>query len=95
MERTIYTYVDNIELYLQEEHVSMICHSGSNDAECRVVAAMPYISEQLKNTSDSVIKDAIESYGIEIGQKSEAELREYLVWIAAWNIFDDEEYMAA
>lgn len=56
---------------------------------------MPYISEQLKNTSDSVIKDAIESYGIEIGQKSEAELREYLVWIAAWNIFDDEEYMAA
>lgn len=95
MERTIYTYVDNIELYLQEEHVSMICHSGNNDTECRVVAAMPYIVEQLSHRSIEDISQAIESYGIELNNKEPNTLYDYMVWIAAWNIFDDEEYQAA
>ena len=95
MERLFYTYVDNVELYLHAEDVAMICHSGSNDAECRAVAAMPYMVEHLKRISYATMMDAIESYGIELDNKDLPNLYDYMVWIAAWNIFDDEEYRAA
>lgn len=95
MSNVYYTYVDNVELYLHAEHVAMICHSGSNDAECRYVANLPYMSEQLKRISYTAMMDAIESYGIELNDKTITDLYDYMVWLAAWNIFDEEEYQAA
>ena len=95
MERRLYTYVDNVELYLHAEDVAMICHSGSNDAECREVSSMPYMVEQLNRISYDTMMDAIESYGIELEDKDLPDLYDYMVWIAAWNIFDEEEYQAA
>lgn len=87
-----FTYIEGIELGISKDDVSLICHSGSNDDEVAKVANKKYIKEQLKRYSDEKLIEAIgyvitdDLTDIDTRQKKE----EYIVWIAAWNIFDEQ-----
>ena len=82
-----------IELMLKGEDVNSICQIGPNDYESSQVTRKPYVQEQLKDKSDDFLRGIIRCYG---GTEEDYETREdlemFLVWSAAWDIFDDDTY---
>lgn len=95
----IYTYLDgigignSIEIGLTKEDVEYICHSGSNDDEVSEVTEKEYVQTQLKQHTRDKIYNIVdyqlagETNDIDTREKAE----EYIVWLAAWNIFDELE----
>lgn len=92
-----YTYLDgigvgnSIEIGLTKEDVDFICHSGSNDVEVAEVSKKEYIQKQLKGHQfkklHNIVSYRIASDGKDIRTRKQVE--EYIVWLAAWNIFDE------
>lgn len=86
-----FDYIEGIELGLTEEDVNYICHSGSNDSEVAEVTQEYYVQEQLKKYDEDKLMKAVKAYitdnleDIDTRQKKE----EYVVWLVAWNIFDE------
>lgn len=86
-----FDYIEGIELGLAKEDVDYICHSGSNDVEVAEVTRKDYIKKQLKKYTEKQLMNGISAYITDdleqIGTRQKKE--EYIVWIAAWNIFDE------
>lgn len=86
-----YNYIEGVELGLTEEDIVYICNSGSNDLEIAEVTQKDYVQEQLKKYDEEALMQAIKAYitdnleNIDTRQKKE----EYVVWLIAWNIFDE------
>lgn len=94
----LYGYIGgSLELAMTRDMVAQICHSGSNDAAVDAVKEMPEIREQLDAISDEELRRDMRWAGLDMNQAefdslTRPELESYLVWIAAWSIFEDEEY---
>lgn len=89
-----YLYVDgcsNVEFILRGSEVNDICHSGPNDYDVQQVSELPYVQNQLRPLSDDFLRSVMLGYGCEIsGRETRKELEEFLVWSAAWDIFEDD-----
>ena len=82
-----------IELMLKGEDVNSICHIGPNDDESSQVTRKPYVQDQLKDKSDDFLRGIIRSYGLETEKyETRDDLEMFLVWSAAWDIFEEETY---
>lgn len=87
-----YDYIEGIELGLKIEDVEGICHSGPNDADVAEVVKKDYVQEQLKKYTEEQLMKGVSAYitdnldQIDTRQKKE----EYIVWLVAWNIFDEQ-----
>lgn len=84
---------DYMEFMLKGEDVNCICHPGPNDYEAIEVSRKPYVQEQMKDLSDDFLRGFILAYGLEVEKyETREDLESFLVWSAAWDIFDDETY---
>lgn len=84
---------DDIEFMLKGEDVNYICHSGPNDYEALEVSRKTYVQEQMMDLSDDFLRGFIRSYGLEVEEyKTREDLESFLVWSAAWDIFEEESY---
>lgn len=84
-----------LELAMDRDMVAKICHSGSNADEVDEVKEMPEIRKQLDAIPEEdldELKHHLDMNQAEFDSLTRPELESYLVWIAAWNIFEDEEY---
>lgn len=87
-----YDYIEGFELGLAEEDIEFICHSGSNDSEVVEVTQKDYVQEQLRKYDEEALMQAVKAYitdnleDIDTRQKKE----EYVVWLIAWNIFEEQ-----
>ena len=82
-----------IELMIKGEDVNSICNIGPNDYDALQVSRKSYVQEQIKDKSDDFLRGVIDYCG---GTVEDYETREdlemFLVWSAAWDIFEDETY---
>ena len=92
MEKRIWTgRSGRLYLELTEEQVVLICTSGSNDAAVAEVAREGYVGKQLDVIPDRMkIAELLET-GIWDDFSDEGENNERLLWLAAWDIFDEME----
>lgn len=101
-EKQYYAYMEShlsndkyeyIELMLKGSEVNDICHTGPNDYSVGEVVKLDYVQEQIKGKSDDFLRGIIRCCG---GTAEDYETREdlemFLVWSAAWDIFDDDTY---
>lgn len=80
-----------VEFMLRGSEVNDICHTGPNDYDVQQVSKLPYVQNQLRQLSDDFLRGVMLGYGCEIsGRETRKELEEFLVWIAAWDIFEDD-----
>ena len=84
---------ESIEFMLKGSEVNDICHIGPNDYSVGEVIKLDYVQKQTKDKSDDFLRGIICSCG---GTVEDYETREdlemFLVWSAAWDIFEDETY---
>lgn len=91
-----YGYVSGVEaeIVMTGSQVKYICTPGSNDEAVESVVNDPMIKEQLAKISDEQLNNLgwwLTDYtDEEIRNMSRETKEEYLVWTAAWNIFDEE-----
>lgn len=84
---------DDIEFMLKGEDVNYICHSGPNDYEALEVSRKTYVQEQTKDLSDDFLCGVIRACGLEVEEyETREDLESFLVWSAAWDIFEDDTY---
>ena len=84
---------DYVEFMLKGEDVNYTCHSGPNDYEALEVSCKPYVQEQIKDLSDDFLRGFIRAYGLEVEEyETREDLESFLVWSAAWDIFEDDTY---
>lgn len=81
-----------IEIPLTGEQILSICTSGSNDLASEWVSRDEHVAEYMERYSDEQMVNVI----LEYGAWDEKELTnrqqniERLVWLLAWDVFDDE-----
>jgi len=87
-----YTYVGNIEIGLTDEDVeSCAVPCSDNTSACEEVEGKDYINGQLSSYTDAELAEAVKSYAIENTESmTRKELYTYIVWLAAWDIKDDD-----
>ena len=82
-----------IEFMLKGSEVNDICHIGPNDCSVKEALKLDYVRKQIKDKSDDFLRGIVYSY---LGTVEDYETREdlemFLVWSAAWDIFEDETY---
>lgn len=83
-----------IDLALKGCDILDIAQSGDNGPACERVKSEKYVRHQLDKISDEEIRSVLEESGADwseedLQDRNENETR--LLWIAAWNAFDDEE----
>lgn len=84
---------DNIELEIPDELVNSIAQSGDNEEAVNVALEDANIKEQLARYTDKELLSAIDSYAIDLTdeeRKDRKVLEQYVVWLIAWNIADDD-----
>lgn len=87
----LYThYAGNIELSMTLEDAKKCSHQGYCDNDVHEVTQYQYIQEQLKDYLDEDIKEALKEYTIECDNLDRTDMEEYITWIVACNITDDE-----
>lgn len=101
-EKEYYAYMEShlsngkyecIEFMLKGSEVNDICHIGPNDYSVGEVVKLDYVQEQIKDKSDDFLKGIIRSCGLELEEhETREDLEMFLVWSAAWDIFDDDTY---
>lgn len=92
-----FDYLDYLcaEIYLHENDVQEICHSGPNDADVVAVSAKNYVIEQFAKFSDDELFDAVKKLVLydavspEEYPHNRQESIQWLVWHLAWNILDE------
>ena len=92
MEENLIThYVGDIELSMTLEDAHYCSHQGDCDDDVTEVSLKPYIQKQLKEYSNPQLIKALKEYAIEDCDKfNRKQLEEYIVWLIAGNIIDDE-----
>ena len=81
-----------IEFPLTGEQIHCICTSGSNDLASKMVSKDEQVAKWMERYSDEQLKSVI----LEYGAWDEEELTdrqqniERIVWLLAWDVFDDE-----
>lgn len=88
-----YTYLDYLylEIGLEEEDVKAIAQSGSNDEAAEEVSKKQYVIDQLKGSLTRKLIDAVKSLCDDPNVDDRETAIEYIVWIVAWNIAEEEE----
>lgn len=90
-----YTYLDcrefGLEIGVKQSDVSAICNSGDNDADVTEVCTQSYIIDQFNSKTDAELHSAVGYLGDDAKRDSRQEAIEFIVWVAAWNIFDEPE----
>lgn len=84
---------DNIELEIPDELVNSIAQSGDNEEAVNAALENADIKEQLARYTDKELLSAIDSYAIDLTaeeRKNRKVLEQYVVWLIAWNIADDD-----
>lgn len=84
---------DNIELEIPDELVNSIAQSGDNEEAVNAALEDVNIKEQLARYTDKELLSAIDSYAIDLTdeeRKDRKVLEQYVVWLIAWNIADDD-----
>lgn len=83
----------DVEFMLKGSEVNSICHPGPNDCDVIKVLKLDYVQEQLKVLSDEFLQSIIQYYGATIEDyETREDFEMFLVWSAAWDIFEEEEY---
>ncbi len=89
MEIAVFTYIKEIEL--PEHIVDSICVSGANDIAVAEAMELDVIKDQLKDIDSDDLRKELSQYGA----WDEEQLNDHdnnlqrLIWIAAWNIFEE------
>lgn len=101
-EKEYYAYMESrlsdgnykyIHFMLKGDDVNSVCNIGPNDYDAYRVARKDYVQEQIKDKSDDFLRGIIRSYGAtEDDYETREDLEMFLVWGAAWDIFDDKTY---
>ena len=84
-----------IEIGMTRDMVASICTSGSNDAAVEQVKQDPIIRKQLDEIPEEnfdVLKRVLDMDQAEFNSLTINELEDYALWLAAWDIYEDEEY---
>ena len=80
-----------VEFMLLGSEVNDICHTGPNDYDVQQVSELPYVQNQLRPLSDDFLRGIIRSSGATVEDyETREDLEEFLVWSAAWDIFEDD-----
>ena len=78
---------------LKGSEVNDICNIGPNDYSVGEVVKLDYVQEQIKDKSEDFLRGIIRCYdGTEEDYEIREDLEMFLVWSAAWDIFDDDTY---
>ena len=101
-EKEYYAYMEShlsngkyecIEFMLKGSEVNDICNIGPNDYSVGEVVKLDYVQEQIKDKSEDFLRGIIRRYdGTEEDYETREDLEMFLVWSAAWDIFDDDTY---
>ena len=92
MEKRIWTgRSGRLYLELTEEQITLICTSGGNDAAVAEVCGEKGIRQQLDAIPSKEKTAALRGFGDWDDFSGEAENNERLLWVAAWDIFDETE----
>ena len=84
-----------IEIGMTRDMVASICTSGSNAAAVEQVKQDPIIRKQLDEIPEEnfdVLKRVLDMDQAEFDSLTINELEDYALWLAAWDIYEDEEY---
>lgn len=86
----------NVEFLLKGEDVMSICTAGPNDLAVKETSKLAYVRKQLEGMSNDFLLGIVRSYGLDEDENHETreDLENFLVWSAAWDIMDMEEYAA-
>lgn len=83
-----------VQFFLYGEDIKNICHSGSNDAEVAECLSNPEIAHQFDKYSTEEIREEASEILYEDDEYKTASREKmifFLVWNAAWFMFEDEE----
>ncbi len=90
----MYTFVGDIDIELTDGDVQHICQSGSNDQYVAEVLKNQYVKDQLKDIETSKLSEVVRGYVVDLPSRiSRERLESYLVWLAAYNISEDDCYL--
>lgn len=95
-EPTFWGYATDMpEVELPKSAVLQICHSGDNADDVDEVKEIPMVKAQIDKWTDEEIdgvRHQLDMTDEEFNSLTKDEKISYIIWIAAWNIFEDEEY---
>lgn len=92
--KTFFAPFNYIELELTEEVVNLICHSGDNTEDVKRCLELPEIAEQINKLDPKKIATELKEYGAwdDNELQNEQDNKERILWVGAWNIFDESDF---
>lgn len=82
---------NRFEIELTKAQVTSVCTSGSNDAAVEILINVPKVRRQLNKIDPDAIRAELREYGAWDDDElaDDDENRRRIIWLAAWNIYDD------
>lgn len=85
-----FNYAGEIKIFTKD--VKNVCHSGDNEPAVNDLMNKPYIKKQLHSLDKEKIKKELKEYGawdeIELSDHKNNLMR--LLWLAAWDIYENK-----
>jgi hypothetical protein len=94
MDNLLYDYLDylNREIGLLPEDVAMVPLSGRADNACAEIAGKQYVIDQFAGVSDTKLFKAVKCLCDDPTVTSRKDAIEYIVWLVACNIKENNGY---